>query len=52
MKKINSILEDQSLFFNLVEKQLELSDGVLSKIKFLEDLEEWDSLAILTFVTL
>ena len=52
MKKINSILKDQSLFFNLIEKELELSNDVLSKITFLEELEEWDSLAILTFVTL
>lgn len=52
MNKINSIIQNQGLFFNLVEKELELSDGILSKVNFLEELEEWDSLAILTFVTL
>ena len=52
MKKINSIIQNQVLFFNLDEKELELSDGILSKVNFLEELEEWDSLAILTFVTL
>ena len=52
MKKIKSIIEDKSLFYDLVEKELELSNGILSKNKSLEDLEEWDSLAVLTFVTL
>jgi len=52
MINVKEILDNKKFFFELVEKELELSEGALSSNTTLKNLEEWDSLAIMTFVTL
>ena len=47
-------LETEEIFLSFVEDTLELTSGVLSKNsdKDLIEIEEWDSLSIMSFVTL
>lgn len=47
-------LDNEKSFLTYVEKTLELTPGILSNNldEHLEDIEEWDSLAIMSFITL
>ena len=47
-------LENEQSFFKLVEETLELTDDILLKNinTPLDEIEEWDSLAIMSFVSL
>ena len=47
-------LENEQTFFKLVEETLELTDNILlNNINTpLDEIEEWDSLAIMSFVSL
>ena len=51
---MENYLKNEETFFKLVEETLELTDDILLKNinTPLDDIEEWDSLAIMSFVSL